>query len=231
MEYSHIKHGTFISRPNRFIAKVLVHNQEITCHVKNTGRCRELLIPGVTVILEYHPDAKALGRKTSYSLIAVWKDSLLINMDSQIPNAVAAQWLLSGGLPGHSVTNIRREVTFGSSRFDLAFQCDGKPAYMEVKGVTLEDRGIVRFPDAPTVRGVKHVYELIKAVEEGCQAYLLFVVQMTGIHHFEPNTETHKEFAQALKAALAAGVQIMAYDCIVTENSISIHQTVPVILP
>ena len=159
MKYREIVHGMFLSRPNRFLAKVKIGGAVHTVHVKNTGRCKEILMPGAEVILEFHPDAKETGRKTEYSLIAVYKGSMLINMDSQAPNQVAAEWLTSGGFTketGIPVEQVRREVRYGNSRFDLAFVGDGKPCFMEVKGVTLEEDGVASFPDAPTERGIKH---------------------------------------------------------------------------
>lgn len=253
MRYENIKTGEFLSRPNRFIAKVKVDGAEITCHVKNTGRCRELLLPGVTVILEYFPEAKAAGRKTEYDLIAVYKDKLLINMDSQAPNRAAWEWLckmeakadggrsgcgLGTGLfgPDLFLSDLRREVTHGDSRFDLAFTLKSRrddskrPALMEVKGVTLEENGLVRFPDAPTERGVKHLHGLIRAHKEGFEAYVLFVIQMKRVRSFSPNDATHPAFGQALREAAAAGVHILAYDCIVTPDSMNIDSEVPVVL-
>lgn len=237
MKYNQIIHGTFISRPNRFLAKVKIHGQVHTVHVKNTGRCRELLQPDARVLLEYHPDAQELGRKTQYSLIGVYKKmgegraDLLVNMDSQAPNQVAKEWLASGGFykeTGIKVTDVRREVTYGQSRFDLAFLADGKPAFMEVKGVTLENDGIARFPDAPTERGVKHLRELADAAEHGFGAYVLFVIQMKGIREFRPNWVTHEAFAKALKEAAEAGVQVLAYDCMVMEDRFWIDKNVNV---
>lgn len=260
MRYEHILKGTFLSRPNRFIAHVRISREgrgeeTVVCHVKNTGRCRELLLPGVTVLVQFHPEAAALGRKTEYSLISVWKERengpLLINMDSQAPNQVAYEWLLSIGdnppLPFHrteenqsrlrpAIRNLRREVTYDQSRFDLAFEAafpagrDQKqekiPAFMEVKGVTLEEDGLAMFPDAPTERGVKHIMELVNAHREGYEAFLFFVIQMKGMKAFTPNKKTHPKFAEALKAADRAGVHILAYDCAVTENTLSIDQPV-----
>lgn len=255
MQYQHILKGVFLSRPNRFIAHVRITGEgggeeTVVCHVKNTGRCRELLIPGVTVLVQFHPEAAALGRKTNYSLISVWKerdkDPLLINMDSQAPNQVAYEWLCSleekerASLPFlPAIRTIKREITYDQSRFDLAFQVvypsdrhgeeKGVPAFMEVKGVTLEENGLAMFPDAPTERGVKHVMELIDAHKEGYMAFLLFVIQMKEIEAFTPNKKTHPQFADALKAAKEAGVHILAYDCSVTEDSLSIDLPVPVL--
>lgn len=229
MNYSSIIKGYFIDRPNRFIAHIQVNGASITAHVKNTGRCRELLLPGAEVILQYHPDAEALGRKTAYSLIGVYKElesgeRILINMDSQAPNHVAYEWMAE--FPG--ISGLRREVTFGQSRFDLAFEAEGRPGFMEVKGVTLENGGIARFPDAPTERGVKHLHELVHAAREGYEACVLFVIQMKGVHVFQPNTDTHPEFAVALREADQAGVRVLAYDCLVTEDSLQVDQPVAV---
>lgn len=254
MNYEHMRKGIFVSRPNRFIAHVLVSGdggkeETVICHVKNTGRCRELLIPGVTVLVQFHPEAEVLGRKTQYSLIGVWKERengpLLINMDSQAPNQAAHEWLLSNSqnisLPFHksatkesgiglTIKNIKREVTYDHSRFDLAFQSVDPEfsAFMEVKGVTLEEHGLAMFPDAPTERGIKHIEELIHAHQEGYEAYLLFVIQMKEMTSFEPNRVTHPEFASALKEAYKAGVHLLAYDCMVTEDSMTLDQPVPV---
>lgn len=236
MYYDQIVHGTFLCRKNRFIAQVLIDGQEITSHVKNTGRLRELLTPGADVLLEYHPNAEQLGRKTSYSLIGVYKEEagyqkerLLINIDSQIPNAAAAAWLKDGSF-SQSISDVKREVTFGNSRFDLSFTDMEQACLMEVKGVTLESAGISCFPDAPTERGVKHVMELISAVKEGYNAYILFVIQMKGIKSFTPNRITHPEFADALTLAGQSGVRILAYDCLVEEHSLVIDQPVPVLI-
>ena len=262
MRYNIIYKGIFLSRPNRFIARVLLSadggraEKEVVCHVKNTGRCRELLTAGAAVLVQFHPEAAACGRKTEYSLIGVFKERagelLLINMDSQAPNQVAAEWLkkmadapepcMGNGLT--AIRNIKREVTYGQSRFDLAFElimesalspADGegkisavRPAFMEVKGVTLEENGIAMFPDAPTERGVKHIMELAKAVEDGYEAYILFVIQMKGVHAFTPNRKTHPQFGDALKAACEAGVHVLARDCLVTEDSLAIDEAVAV---
>lgn len=229
MKYPQIVHGTFVSRPNRFIAQVKIESVVHTVHVKNTGRCRELLIPGAKVLLEYHPDAQALGRKTQYSLVGVYKaeenglPARLVNMDSQAPNQAAKEWL-----ENLYPQNIRREVTYGQSRFDLAFEIGGKPAFMEVKGVTLEKQGIAMFPDAPTERGVKHLQELADAAEHGFQAYILFVIQMKGVYEFRPNWKTHEAFARTLKEVSEKGVHILAYDCLVEEDGFQIDQPIPV---
>lgn len=227
MNYEHMVTATFLERPNRFIAHALCEGKQVRCHVKNTGRCRELLLPGASVILEHHPDAAALGRKTDYSLISVYKTMAhgaeLVNMDSQAPNQAAYEWLASQGL-----SNIRREVRYGNSRLDLYYESEGRPAFMEVKGVTLEQNGIARFPDAPTQRGIKHLGELEHAAAEGCRASVLFVITMKGVHSFEPNRATHPEFADALAHAAAHGVEVLACDCIVTETSLAIDCMVPI---
>lgn len=231
MKYQKIVHGTFISRPNRFIARVLVNGTEETVHVKNTGRCRELLIPGCRVYLSASDNPL---RKTAFDLVAVEKQRegkppLLINMDAQIPNDVAEEWLGAGNLFPKGA-EVRREVRCGSSRFDFYLQHGTRKAYLEVKGVTLEQDGVARFPDAPTERGVKHLRELTALAEEGIEAYVLFVIQMEGVTHFSPNDDTHKAFGDALRAAAAKGVQILALDCIVTPDSIVANAPVSVLL-
>ena len=247
MTYEHIVTGTFVSRPNRFIAHVKTGNRTVVCHVKNTGRCRELLIPGAAVILEFHPDAAVSGRKTEYDLIGVYKNDLFINMDSQAPNKAAWEWLVSLGggqyteknhypLGSYVPFDIRREATHGDSRFDLAFSLRDRdtkavsPAFMEVKGVTLEENGVAMFPDAPTERGIKHLKGLIRAHEEGYEAYVLFVIQMKGIRGFTPNDMTHPAFGDALRQAREAGVHVLAYDCLVTPDTMIVDSPVKVIL-
>lgn len=228
MQYKQIVEGTFLSRENRFIAKVLIGGTEETVHVKNTGRCRELLIPGVQVYLEKSDNPE---RKTAYDLVTVKKGERLVNMDSQIPNAATAEWLGSGAF-FPDITYMKREVPYGNSRFDLYFeyQKDKKlhRAFLEVKGVTLEDNGIVRFPDAPTQRGIKHIHELVECRKDGYEAYLLFVIQMKDVRYFEPDAVIHPEFADALKSAVRAGVQILAYDCKVTPDTMVIADPVEV---
>ena len=218
MTYStSIVKGKFLSRPNRFIAIVEVEGEEITVHVKNTGRCKELLPAGATV---YLAAAENPARKTPYDLVAVEKmrpdgTTLLINMDSQAPNEIAAEWLPVNGLLSVDAT-CRREVTHGASRFDFAISAPDTPtAYLEVKGCTLEREGIAYFPDAPTERGVKHIRELTALAEAGHPAFVLFVVQMKEIRALRPNDETHPAFGDALREAQRAGVRIMAVDCIV----------------
>ena len=225
MKYSRTISGTFISRPNRFIAHVEIDGKVHICHVKNTGRCRELLVEGVRVILEEsdNPD-----RKTKYDLVAVYKGDMLINIDSQAPNKVVGEWLKEGHLG--EVTLIKPECVFGNSRFDFYFEADGKRAFAEVKGVTLEENGVVMFPDAPTERGVKHLAELERAVQAGYEAYAIFVIQMEKCTCFTPNKKTHPEFAKALKSASSNGVKILAYSCSVTEDSLSVYRPVDIIL-
>ena len=233
MRYEHMLEGTFMELPNRFIAYVNINGTQVTAHVKNTGRCRELLIPGTAVIVKYHPGALEAGRKTEYSLIGVYKGDILINMDSQAPNQVAEEWLRHGGFTkatGLPAAEIHREVTYGNSRFDLSFLAGGEQAYMEVKGVTLEVDHVAKFPAAPTERGVKHVKELSLAAKCGWKAYILFVIQMKGITSFTPNMDTHPAFGEALREARQAGVHIMAYDCIVTKEELSIDSPVEVCL-
>ena len=224
MQYQNIRAAQFIDRPNRFIAHALLDGAVITCHVKNTGRCRELLVPGATVYLEFSTNP---ARKTPCDLVAVCKGDRLINMDSNAPNAVAAEWLRSGGL-GFVPEVLRPECVHGDSRFDFYFEHGGRRAFMEVKGVTLEEDGIVRFPDAPTERGVKHLCGLADAVGEGYDAYVLFIIQMNGVRYLEPNRITHPAFAEALRTAADAGVCVLALDCRVTEDSITAGQPVEV---
>ena len=230
MNYPNIVPGIFLSRPNRFIARVRINGREETAHVKNTGRCRELLIPGAEIYLQHHDNPR---RKTRFSLISVKKSDKLINIDSQAPNQVLKEALQEGMyLPGlvHPITCIRPESVFGNSRFDFYVEAGGQKAYIEAKGVTLERDGVAMFPDAPTERGVKHVRELILAAEESFTAYVFFVVQMKGICCMMPNDRMHAAFGSSLRAARKAGVHIMAYDCIAKPESLWLDQPVPVIL-
>ncbi len=224
MTYENIREAVFLRRPNRFIAQVLLDGVETVCHVKNTGRCRELLTPGATV---YVQQAANPARKTGWDLIAVRKGELLINMDAAAPNAVFGEWLRGGGL-GFVPELVRPECVHGDSRFDFYFEHDGRRCFAEVKGVTLEENGIVRFPDAPTERGVKHLRGLIECVREGYDAWAVFVVQMRGVRHFEPNRATHPAFADALRDARDAGVRLLALDCDVTPESLQIKAEVPI---
>lgn len=230
MKYENVIKGKFISRPNRFIATVEIDGKTETVHVKNTGRCKELLVPGFSVYLSVSDNPL---RKTKYDLIAAVKKTdgkeILINMDSQLPNFAAEEFLPLSGLFSEDA-KIRREVKFGNSRFDIFVEDKGKKSFIEVKGVTLEKDGTALFPDAPTERGVKHINELIEAKKQGYDAYIFFVIQMKGVHSFSPNAEMHPEFADALKNAHKNGVKILAFDCTVTENSVTVDKAVKVIL-
>ena len=226
MQYENVIPGRFVARPNRFIAHVETAEGLRICHVKNTGRCRELLVPGATVYLE---PGKTPGRRTAFDLIAVEKGDRLINMDAQAPNRVFEEWAAAGGF-SPAVTAVRREVRWGDSRLDFCLETPRGPHLVEVKGVTLEDDGAARFPDAPTERGVKHIRELARAVGEGLDATLFFVVQIEDIHSVSPNDETHPAFGEALRFAASQGMNVQAYDCLVTPDSISIRRPVPVIL-
>ena len=226
MHYSNIQRATFLRRPNRFIAHIEVDGREEVCHVKNTGRCRELLTNRATIYVEHHDNP---NRKTKYSLIAVEKGELLINMDSQAPNKVVGKWILEKE-PFGKVKLLKPECTYGSSRFDFYMETEAEKMFIEVKGVTLEEGGIVRFPDAPTERGIKHLEELRACVEAGYKAAVIFVVQMEGMQHFEPNDKTHPQFGEALRQARKAGVQVLAYECKVTPRSLEITKSIPVVL-
>lgn len=227
MKYDQIKEGVFLSRPNRFVARVKIGGREETVHVKNTGRCRELLLPGSRVYLSLSDNP---ARKTRYDLIAVEKQRddqppLLINMDSQIPNAAAEEWLRKGRLFSADAV-IHREVKYGNSRFDFLITEGERKSFLEVKGVTLEEKGVAMFPDAPTERGVKHIRELIQCRQDGYEAYILFVIQMKGVTLFCPNDEMHAAFGEALRSAKECGVNILAMDCIVTPESIELDAPV-----
>ena len=228
MKYNNIVQGIFLKRDNRFIAHVLINHTEHIVHVKNTGRCRELLIAGVIVILEPSQNPK---RKTAFSIIAVYKGDRLINMESQVPNYVVFEALQAGSITELGLPEMmRREVTFGNSRFDIYFESAHQKNFIEVKGVTLENEGIVMFPDAPTIRGTKHVYEMIKAVEAGYGGTILFLIQMKDVDYFKPNFKMDEKFAQALALARTKGVKLLAYDCIVHEDEIVFGTKVPVLL-
>lgn len=224
MKYENIVRGIFKERPNRFIAKVEIDGKCETVHVKNTGRCKELLVPKAIVYLEKSDNPL---RKTLYDLIAVVKNGMLINIDSQIPNYVAEEWLKLGTLFSKNAL-IRREVSYKKSRFDFYIEDGDRRIFLEVKGCTLEENGVARFPDAPTERGVKHINELIECISEGYEAYILFVIQMKGVAYFEPNDKTHKAFGDALRNAQQKGVKILAFDCIVTPDSIEIDNEIKV---
>lgn len=220
MKYNNILKGEFIDRPNRFIANVLIDNKTEVCHVKNTGRCKELLVKGCTVYLQRSDNT---NRKTKYDLIAVQKGERIINMDSQVVNSVALEFV-----PDlfEEVVCVKPEYKYGKSRFDIYVETKTDKIFVEVKGVTLENDGIVSFPDAPTQRGVKHLKELQKAVSEGYKAYVLFVIQMSDVKYFKPNEITHPEFAEELRSARENGVIPLAFECSVTPDSIKIRKPV-----
>ena len=224
MQYNHMIRGYFMERPNRFIAKVEIDGSVETVHVKNTGRCKELLTKGACVWLEKSDNTE---RSTAYDLVAVEKGTRLINMDSQAPNKAVGEWLLEGKLFSDYVL-VHPETTYGNSRFDFYVETPSEKIFLEVKGVTLEEDGVVRFPDAPSDRAVKHVEELIQAKRDGYRVFVLFVVQMEGVRYFIPNYDTHREFAAALCKAAEAGVEILAFDCLVTPDSMRINRPVPV---
>jgi sugar fermentation stimulation protein A len=228
MKYTKVIKAKFLTRPNRFIAYCEVDGKTETVHVKNTGRCRELLVHGATVYLSVSDNPE---RKTKFDLVAVEKETprgiIMINMDSQAPNAAAHEWIESGGIFGKGAT-VRREVTYGKSRFDLYVEQGDRRAFVEIKGVTLENDGVASFPDAPTERGIKHINELIAAKNDGYEAYILFVVQMKGIHTFTPNYESHKAFGDALRKAKKSGVNILVNDCIVTPDKMVVDAPINV---
>ena len=227
MQYRNVKMGIFLARPNRFIAHVEVDGRVEVVHVKNTGRCKELLVPGVTVWLE---ESGNPARKTRYDLIAVEKGSLLVNMDAQAPNKVFGEWAMAGGFRSDLIL-LRPETTWGSSRFDFYWEDQqGRKGFVEVKGVTLEDNGHARFPDAPTERGVKHLEELIRSQEEGYEATVCFVIQMAGMKDFSPNDATHPAFGEALRRAARSGVTVLAMECDVTPHSLTIAWPVEICL-
>lgn len=227
MRYENVETGIFIKRPNRFIAHVEIQGKEEICHVKNTGRLGELLLPGVSVLVE--PAAEGSSRKTRYSLICVKKDGQWVNIDSQAPNKLAEEWIAGGGLL-RDVTLIKREQKYGNSRFDLYVEAAGEQWFIEVKGVTLNVEGTAMFPDAPTERGKKHVEELVICQKDGYRAGVLFVIQMKGVSRFTPFEERQPEFAEALRLAKKAGVEIWAADCVTDRENIRIDRFVPVCL-
>ena len=226
MKYERIEKGYFLERPNRFTAFVEIRGKKETVHVKNTGRCAELLVPGAVV---YVQESDNPDRKTKWDLICVKKGNRLINMDSQIPNKAVKEWIEAGNLC-ENPTLLRQEVTYGNSRLDLYAEEGERRIFIEVKGVTLEEDGVVKFPDAPTERGVKHVEELCKAVQDGYEAYIFFVIQMKNVKYFTPNVMMHPEFGDALRKAKEQGVHILAYDCEVKKDEIRIRKEVPVLL-
>ena len=225
MHYSNIRTAKFLRRPNRFIAHVLLDSEEVICHVKNTGRLRELLLPGATVFLE---ESDNPARKTRFDLVGVLRSDEVVNIDSRAPNQVVGEWLRSGGL-FEDVSHVKAEARYGDSRFDFYVESfSGRKAFLEVKGVTLLQDGVARFPDAPTTRGVKHIEELVKCLKDGYEAYILFLLEMKGSKWMEPNDATHPAFGQALREAAAKGVQVLAYDCIVMPESLEVDKKVEV---
>ncbi len=226
LEYYHITEGRFLSRPNRFIAYVDIEGRQEKVHVKNTGRCKELLTDHAVVYLDKNDKEE---RATAYDLVAVKKEERMINMDSNAPNKAVHEWLLKKEL-FTDLEGVYPEKTYKNSRFDFYVETKEEKIFIEVKGVTLEKNNAAYFPDAPSQRAVKHVEELIEAVKEGYGAYIIFVIQMEGIDFFTPNVETHPAFAEALLKAKAAGVKILAYDCKVSPSSMVLQEEVPVIL-
>ena len=218
MKYEHMTPGIFLSRPNRFIAHVEIDGQTEVVHVKNTGRCRELLVPGCTVYCQRSGNP---SRKTKFDLIAVRKGDRLINMDSQAPNKAAGEWLAAGGLG--EISELRAEVKEGDSRFDFSFVKDGKRCFLEVKGCTLEEDGVCAFPDAPTERGAKHIRGLTELAKAGYGAFILFVIQMADVKYIRPHDETDPEFGRALREAAANGVRVLAMDCAVDVDSMEVR--------
>lgn len=227
MKYNKVVEGIFKKRRNRFIAQVIIDGKEETVHVRNTGRCKELLIPNAKVILE--DCSHNLNRKTKYSLIAVWKDNMLVNMDSQVPNKVVFEGISDGKIKDFKYyTHLKKEVTFGNSRFDIYFETENSKGFIEVKGVTLENGGISMFPDAPTERGTKHVLEMTEAVKQGYRGVIFFLVQMKGPKVFKLNWEMDKAFSEAVKYAGENGVEILAYDSIVESDGIYLSEPIEI---
>lgn len=224
MRYDNIHKGKFLSRPNRFIAIVEIDGKAEVCHVKNTGRCKELLIEGCTVWLE-HSDSES--RKTAFDLVAVEKGDRLINMDSQAPNKAVGEWLREK-MPFGEGFSVYPEKKYGNSRFDFYLESQDRKIFMEVKGCTLEKDGVVLFPDAPTLRGVKHIEELSHCLDEGYESYIMILVQMSDVKYFTPNYDTHPEFGEALEKASQKGVKILCYDCNVTHDSMTVGKPVKV---
>ena len=218
MRYDNMTPGIFHARPNRFIAHIELGGAVEICHVKNTGRCRELLVPGCTVWCQRSDNP---NRKTKFDLIAVQKGDRLINMDSQAPNKAAGEWLASGGLG--EISELRPEVRHGDSRYDFSFLKDGRRCFLEVKGCTLEEDGVCAFPDAPTERGAKHIRGLTEAAQAGYGAYILFVIQMSDVKYIRPHDETDPEFGRALREAAQNGVQVLAMDCAITPDTMDIR--------
>ena len=224
MKYENIIKARFISRPNRFIAEVEIDGNIEIAHVKNTGRCKELLMEGTTVYVQKSDNP---ARKTKYDLITVVKNGMLINMDSQAPNKVFGEWVSQGNFAA-DVDLIKPECKYGNSRFDFYIEAGGRKIFAEIKGVTLEEEGIVMFPDAPTERGIKHIKELCECVKNGYEGYIFFIIQMEQCKYFTPNKATHPEFAEALKKARECGVNIKAMNCNVTKDELIILKEVEI---
>ncbi|MGN1010992.1 MAG: DNA/RNA nuclease SfsA [Clostridia bacterium] len=225
----HLQQGVFVERKNRFVAEVELNGERVGVHVPNTGRCKELFVPGAKV---YVQPAENLARKYAYTLRAVYKGDQLVHIDSAGANRLVEEALLNGAVKGlEDVTDVEREKTYGSSRFDFRFRKGGKICYMEVKGVTLEENGTAMFPDAPTERGARHLKELVQAREEGFGAYVMFVIQMKGVDRFTPNVPRDPAFARNLILAAEAGVTVMACDTLVTPEKITLDRSIPVELP
>jgi len=228
LRYKGIVPGIFIDRPNRFIANIWVNGERESVHVRNTGRCKEILIPGTGVLLEKVSNNSK--RKTRFSLISAYKGSQLINIDSQIPNALVFSALDNNDLNIiEEIKYLKQEVTYQHSRFDLFYRNNHKKGFIEVKGVTLEKDRVALFPDAPTIRGNRHILELIDASKKGYENYIIFVIQMKGVGCFKPNDKMDPDFSEALRAADKNGVHIRAYDCLVTNNTIKIDQPIRVV--
>lgn len=227
MKYRIIKEGIFIKRPNRFIAHVLVDGREEIAHVKNTGRCKEILIEGARVILEVSENP---NRKTAYSLIAAYKGDMLINIDSQVPNQVVYEAIKQNKIPPISnVKKLKKEVSYGNSRFDIYYEKENSKGFIEVKGVTLEVNGLAMFPDAPTERGRRHLEEMADAVANGYEGYVIFLIQMKGVQAFSPNFSMDPDFSEELRKSASLGVKVLAYDSIVKENEIAISEPIKII--
>jgi len=224
MVYSNIHKGIFRSRPNRFIAEVEINGKVEICHVKNTGRCKELLILGATVYVDY---VDSPSRSTAYDLIAVRKGDVLINIDSYAPNRAFGEYLRQRKfLDG--ISSIKAEAKYGSSRFDFYVETSTSKVFIEVKGVTLEENGIAMFPDAPTERGIKHLNELASCIADGYNAYVVFVIQMKGISCFTPNYKTHQAFGDTLTKVMAVGVKALAFDCVIKPDEMVIGESIPI---
>lgn len=224
MQYQNIKKAQFLSRPNRFIAHIEIDGRPEICHVKNTGRCRELLTPGASIFVQ---EVNSVTRKTKYDLIGVYKGERLINIDSQAPNKVFHDWVSSGNY-FNDIRLIKPECRYKNSRLDFYIETGRRRILVEVKGVTLEENGVVLFPDAPTERGVKHLADLCQCINEGYEAYIFFIVQMQDVRYFTPNYKTHRGFGEALQKAEKQGVKIIAFDCEVAADSIMAGEFVPV---